>query len=363
MSLPKAGPFRAADLAEAIGAEVEGDENHILEDVRPLDEAAGSHLGFLDNPAYRKVAGVTQAGAVLVRPEDKDLLPQACVRLVLNNPYAGYARAMQQFYPLQPPKPGLSNQAVVSQTAEVDPSARLEPGVIVYPEAKIGPRVHIGAHTVVGQGVEIGADCLIGPNVTLLNLKMGESCIIHAGVAIGQDGFGFAEDERGLIKVPQVGGVNIGSRVEVGANSTIDRGALGNTVIEDDCKLDCQVQIAHNVHLGQGCRLVAQVGIAGSTRLGEGVLIGGQSGVAGHVEIADRVMVAAKSGVTKSIEKVGAVIAGVPAQPIEQWRKQQALIARIGKAGRLTKGVTEPRVTKMEKKRKKASGSKTEETS
>jgi UDP-3-O-[3-hydroxymyristoyl] glucosamine N-acyltransferase len=350
-------------LAEAVGAEVEGDGQYLLEDVRPLDEAGEVHLSFLDNASYRRIAGVTQAGAVLVRPAEKDLLPAACIKLLLDNPYAGYARAMQKFYPMQSPRPGMSSQAVVSETAEVDPSARLEPGVIVYAEAKIGPRTHIGAHTVVGQGVEIGADCFVGPNVTLLNLTMGDACLIHAGVAIGQDGFGFAQDQEGIIKVPQVGGVKIGNRVEIGANSTVDRGALGNTVIEEDCKLDCQVQIAHNVRLGRGCRLVAQVGIAGSTRLGEGVVIGGQSGVAGHIEIADRVMVAAKSGVTKSVGQVGAVIAGVPAQPIEQWRRQQALIARMGKAGKITKGVTEPRVTKTGKKGKKASGSKTEETS
>ena len=329
METCQAGPFAASELAEKLGATLEGGGDASLSGVLPLDQATPEHLSFLDNQAYKSLAEETKAGAVLVRPQDAELLPKKTLKIILDNPYVGFAKALQLFYPDQDVQAGISAQAIVSQSAAIDPTARLEPGVVVYPNAKIGAGAHIGAHTVIGEGVEIGTNTKVGSSVTLLKAKIGQHCLIHSGVRIGQDGFGFAQDGATLVKVPQVGGVVIGDDVEIGANTTIDCGALADTVIGDMTKIDCQVQIGHNVKLGKGCRVVAQVGLAGSSTFGDGVVIGGQSGVAGHIQIADYVMIAGRSGVTKSIDTPKTVVAGFPAMPIQQWRRLNAHLARM----------------------------------
>jgi UDP-3-O-[3-hydroxymyristoyl] glucosamine N-acyltransferase len=182
---------------------------------------------------------------------------------------------------------------------------------------------------VVGRGVSIGEGSIIGSHCTLHKTTVGENVLIHPGVRIGQDGFGFAVQGENILKVPQVGGVIIGDAVEIGANTTIDCGALADTIIEDLVKIDNQVQIGHNVRIGRGTRIVAQSGIAGSASLGAYTVIGGQSGVVGHIALADKVMVAARSGVTKTISTVGAVVAGMPAEPISTWRRKVAVLSRL----------------------------------
>ncbi|MBI1309655.1 MAG: UDP-3-O-(3-hydroxymyristoyl)glucosamine N-acyltransferase [Proteobacteria bacterium] len=312
------------------GAELE------LRAVKPLEEAGPNDLSFLDNPAYKEAARKTRAGAVLVRPADVSLLPDATIALTTNHPYVAFAKALQLLYPQPVLAPGISEFAVVSSSATIHPTARVEPYAVIYAGTTVGEGVHIGAHAVIGQGVTIGQGTRIGAHVTLQKVSLGNNCLIHPGVRVGQDGFGFAvapaaAGELELIKVPQVGFVTIGHGVEIGANTTVDCGALGNTVIEDDVKIDNQVQIGHNVHIGKGTRVVAQVGIAGSASLGKYTVIGGQSGIAGHLAIADKVMVAARSAVTKTITQAGAVVAGIPAVPINEWRRQVAAIARITK--------------------------------
>lgn len=301
--------------------------DRVLEGIRTLGEADSTSLSFLENPAYRQQAKVTKAGAVLLRPADATLLPPETLAIPCPQPYAAYARALQIFYPEPEVAPGISQYAVISNRAQIDPTARIEPYAVIYAEATVGPSAHIGAHAVLGEGVAIGARTRIAPHATLQRCTVGDDCLIHSGVRIGQDGFGFVQQGEELIKIPHRGRVVLGNRVEVGANSTIDAGALSDTVLADDVKLDKQVQIAHNVTLGRGVRIAAQSGIAGSTTVGEWCVIGGQSGIAGHLSIAPKCMVAAASGVTKTIETPGSVVAGMPAVPITQWRQQMALLA------------------------------------
>jgi len=301
----------------------------VLKAVRPLHDAGAEDLSFFDNAQYRHGARTTAAGAVLVRGADAGMLPPTCVPVVVAQPYVAFARALGLMYPAAPLQAGVSQFAVVSSQASIHPTARIEPCAVVYEGAAIGAHVHIGAHAVVGAGVVVGAGSSIGAHATVAKAHIGNGCIIHPGARIGQDGFGFALAGDEILKVPQIGRVVIGNEVEIGANATIDCGALGDTVIEDMVKIDNQVQIAHNVRIGRGSRIVAQVGVAGSASLGAFTVIGGQAGIAGHTVMADRVMVAARSGVTKSISAVGQVVAGVPAVPIQEWRKAVAVLARL----------------------------------
>ncbi len=330
-------PFTVASLCAQLGipAPAEGGQKE-LHAIKPLSEAGPADLSFLENAAYKAAAQNTRAGAVLVRAAESPLLPAGTVALVCSQPYVAYARALQLFYPAPPVVAGVSQFAVVSSRAEIDPTARIEPYAVIYAGAKIGPGAHIGPHAVVGEGVVVGAESVVGAHVSLAKCTLGPRCRIHPGVRVGQDGFGFAQGmgpdgEPELVKIPHIGGVSIGADVEIGANSTIDAGALSNTVIEDHVKIDKQVQVAHNVHVGTGTRIAAQTGIAGSARIGAWCVLGGHVGVAGHLEIAPACMVAAFSGVTKSVPQRGSVVAGVPAVPITQWRQQMAIMARLSR--------------------------------
>lgn len=319
-------------LCEHLGLPVpQGKGNIVISDIKPLNEATQADLSFFDNSVYKHGARTTLAVAVLIRERDVEILPESAIPIITTQPYVSFAKALQLMYPQPVLEGGISQFAVVSGSARIHPTARIEPYAIIYENAVIGAHAHIGAHSVVGQGVGVGNGTRIAAHVTLHKVSIGAGCIIHPGVRIGQDGFGFAVSGEVLVKVPQIGRVRIGNEVEIGANSTVDCGALGDTIIEDMVKIDNQVQIGHNARIGRGSRLVAQVAIAGSASLGKFTVIGGQSAVAGHTTIADRVMVAACSGVTKSITTVGQVVAGMPAVPIQDWRKNVAVLARLTK--------------------------------
>ncbi len=325
--------FTLAEIATALKVTLSNgaDKKRSVRGLAPLDLATKEHVSFLDNAKYQKEAKTTKAAAVFIRKQEANLLPKGVIALVTDNPYAAFAKCLQLFYPVVPPIAGVDAQAVVAHTATVHKTACLEAGVVVAESAKIGARTHVQANTVIGKNVVIGDDCIIGANATILHAIVGDRCLFHAGVCIGQDGFGFAQDGKNIIKIPQIGTVEIGDDVELGANVTIDRGALKNTVIGQGCKLDNQVQVAHNVRMGKNCRIAGQTGIAGSAVLGENVTIGGQSGIVGHIELADFVMVAGKSAVTKSITVAGSVVSGSPAMPIKRWRKVQATISKLSK--------------------------------
>jgi UDP-3-O-[3-hydroxymyristoyl] glucosamine N-acyltransferase len=329
----RAGPFTAGELAERTGARVAaGDPARRLTDVAPLDTAAPDQLSFLENRKYAKAFAASRAGAAFVHPEFAGRAPEGMTVLATEAPYKAYAVAAAAFYPEPGGRAGIAPSAVVDPTARLGEGVALGPNVVVDERAEIGDRVQIGANSVVGPGVVIGPDTRVGANVTLSHCLIGARCTLYPGVRIGQDGFGFAPDPAGHVKVPQLGRVILGDGVEVGANSTIDRGAGPDTVIGAGSMIDNLVQIGHNVVLGRGCVLAAQVGISGSTRLGDFVMVGGQAGFAGHLTIGNGARIGGKSGVMHDVEP-GMTVIGSPAMPGTEFFRLIGALKRLGRKG------------------------------
>lgn len=332
----RAGPFALSAIAEATGAELvrAGGADRSIEDVRPLDLAGSADVSFLDNRKYIAALEATKAGACFVAPALKDRVPSGTVALVTAKPYHAYAKALWLFYPRsgRPMVAGDGSETFAGRG--VHPTARLEDGVIIEPGAVVGREARIGRGTVVAAGavvgyrVAMGRDGFVGPGASVTHALVGDRVIIHAGVRIGQDGFGFAMGPGGHVKVPQIGRVIIQDDVEIGANSTIDRGALKDTVIGEGTKIDNLVQIGHNVVVGRHCVIVAQVGIAGSTELGDYVVVGGQVGIIGHTKVGTGAQIAAQSGVTGEVA-AGAKLGGSPARPITAFAREIAVLKRL----------------------------------
>jgi len=327
-----AGPFTLAQLAERCGAELApgADPAKLIHDVAPLDVAGADQISFLDNKKYADSFAKSGAGACLVHPAMAERAPAGMALLLSNNPYRSYALTAQAFYPL------LAAKTLIAPTAHVDPTAvlgegvQVDPGAVIGPKAEIGAGSRIGPNAVVGAGVVLGEGCSIGACASVSHAILGKRVNIYPGARIGQDGFGFAMGPQGHVKVPQLGRVIIGDDVEVGANATIDRGAGPDTVIGAGSMIDNLVQIAHNVQLGRGCVIVSQVGISGSTKLGDFVVAAGQAGITGHLSIGTGAQIAAQSGVMRDVgpgEKVG----GSPAQPMTDWLRQSAILAKMAK--------------------------------
>lgn len=330
----RAGPFSLRVIAKATGAELaEGADPDVeITDVRPLDNAATGDLSFLDNPKYIPTLTNTGASACLVAPKFADKVPDGTASLVTPEPYRGFAKTLTLFYPnTLGTKTG--NEAI-DPGSHIHPSATLEADVKVAAGAVIGPEARIGRGTTISAGsfidyrVHIGSGCYIGPNVSLTNTLVGNRVIIHAGVSIGQDGFGFAMGKEGHLKVPQIGRVIIQDDVEIGANSTIDRGAVRDTIIGEGTKIDNLVQIGHNVMIGRHCIIVAQTGISGSAELGDFVALGGQVGVVGHVKIGAGAQIAGSSNIRGDVPP-GARWGGTPAKPIKKWFREMTLLSRL----------------------------------
>lgn len=320
------GEFSLGELARRVGGRVHGDPDRRISGVETLDRAGPDRLAFLTNPKYRKAAAVTRAGAVLVGPgtilSGPDLLEAP-------EPYAALAEILALFHPEPAAVPG------VSADARLGEGVLLGTAVAVGPYAVIGNRSILGDRCVIGPACVIGEDCVIGertilaPRVVLYpGTVVGARCRLHAGVVLGADGFGFATVRGEHRKVPQVGRVVVEDDVEIGANSTVDRAMLGETVVGRGSKIDDQVMIAHGVRIGPRALLAAQSGIAGSTRLGENVTFAGQSGAAGHLEIGDRAIVAAKTAVFEDVP-AGAFVAGIPAVDHRSWKRTQAMQKRL----------------------------------
>ncbi len=325
-----AGPFTVSALAAIAGAEVSGDGDRVIADVAPLDAAGPEHVSFLDNPAYAAAFSASRAGACIVGANLKAASPDGMVLIVARDPYKAYALVCRAFHPEPEPKPGIAPGAHVDATAKIGEGTEIQPGVVIGAGAEIGRRCRIGAGAVIGPGVRLGEGCDIGPLVSIRCALLGARVRIYAGARIGEDGFGYASDASGHTHIPQVGRVLIGDGVEIGANTTIDRGSGPDTVLGEGCIIDNLVQIGHNVRLGRGCVVVAQVGISGSTVLGDYVVIGGQVGIAGHLTIGDRVRVGAQSGIINDVEP-GETLLGSPAVPHKQfWRQLAALKALVG---------------------------------
>jgi len=323
--------FTLAELAKRIDARVEGDPNAIVTGLGSLATASPGQLTHLSSRAYRRHLPQTRATAVILRADDLPACPTHA--LIAKNPYLAFARASMLFSDRPPEAPG------VHPTAVVDPSARLGAGVAIGPHAvigarcSIGARVEIGANTVVGAMCELGDDVRLMPNATLYHgVRIGARSVVHSGAVIGADGFGFAPDERGRhVAIAQIGGVAIGADVSVGAATTIDRGAIDDTIIGDGVKIDNQVQIGHNTIVGEHTVICGCVGIVGSTRIGRHCVLAGGVGVGGDgpIEIADGVVVSGMTHVSRSIDKPGVYSGGVLHSATLKWKRNALRFAEL----------------------------------
>jgi len=333
----QAAPIPLQALADKLGAQLAegGDPGALIHDVRPLSEATLGDLAFLDNRRYLAQLASTRASACLVAPGFASRVPKGTTALLVEAPYRAVARALALFYPdALVPKAALAaiGDLPVHPSATLEASVRVEPGAIVGREAQIGRDTTVAAGAVVGYRVSVGRGCYIGPGTSVTHALVGDRVILHAGVRIGQDGFGFAMGPKGHLKVPQVGRVIIQDDVEIGANSCVDRGALADTIIGEGTKIDNLVQIGHNVVVGRHCVIVALVGIAGSAELGDFVVMGGQSGVVGHIKVGAGAQIAGWSHVTHNVP-AGTRVGGSPAVSMLEYGRQVAALKRMGRRG------------------------------
>jgi UDP-3-O-[3-hydroxymyristoyl] glucosamine N-acyltransferase len=328
--------IRLSELAEKFNLPFEGNGDTLIDGIGTLSEATGTQISFLSNSAYREQLKTTRAAAVIVSADDVKNCPVNA--LISEAPYVSYARMAGLFDPRRLTKPGLHS------SASIDSTATIGRGVHIGANAVIGPGCDIADACIIGPGCVLMADCQLGigsrlvANVTICEgVRIGQRTTIHPGAIVGSDGFGLAFDKDHWVKIPQIGSVQIGNDCEIGANTTIDRGAIGDTIIEDDVRLDNLVQIAHNVKIGAHTAMAARVGISGSTKIGKYCMFGGRSSTVGHIRIADRTTVTGNSVITKSVEQPGTTWScTIPAQPVREWnrtvvhlRKLETLARRV----------------------------------
>jgi UDP-3-O-[3-hydroxymyristoyl] glucosamine N-acyltransferase len=325
-----AGPLTIAEIAQRVGAEIAGagEAQRLLRDVAPLETATPDDLSFLDNRRYVDALARTRAGAVIVSPKLAAGAPPGTTVLLSEQPYRAYALAAQAFYPESPPEAGIAPSAVIDKTAVLGEGCAVEANVVIGAQARLGRRCLIGANAVIAAAVVLGDDVRVGANASLSHCLIGSRVRIYPGARIGQDGFGFAPDPSAPVKVPQLGRVIVGDDVEIGANTTIDRGSGPDTVIGSGTMIDNLVQIGHNVQIGRGCVIVAQAGAAGSARVGDYVMIGGQVGVVGHLTVGDRARIGGQSGVVRDVP-AGETVLGSPAIPIKEYHYMMAFLRRL----------------------------------
>ena len=327
-------PFTASlcELAAKTGASVEGDGEVRVAHVATLEHAQPGDIAFLTNPRYRALLSSTRASAVIVSPDGAAMT--SLPKLVSLNPYAVYARVAAILHPDRPPDAGVHETAQIDPTAHVAPSASIGAFVVVGARVRVGERSVLGAHVVLGDGVTIGDDAIIDANVTIYRRCMvGARTLIHSGAVLGADGFGLAHENGHWLKIPQIGRVVVGADVEIGANTTIDRGAIDDTIIEDGVKLDNQIQIGHNCIVGENTAIAGCVGIAGSTRIGRRCRIGGAAMISGHLEIADDTTISAATQVYDSIREPGVYTGALHALPHAEWKQVAARLRRLRELG------------------------------
>lgn len=312
--------YQLAELAQEVAAQIQGDPDFRVSSLATLQSASATELSFIANAQYQKYLKTTSAGAVILSPADLEFFSGNA--LIVDDPYLAYAKLSHKFAAVQGVEAGVSDSATVDPSAKVSHSAVIGPGVVVAAGSHIGDNVVIEANTVVGERCVIGQGSHLCANVTLYSdVQMGENCLIHSGAVIGADGFGFANQKGQWKKIAQLGGVRIGNRVEIGACTTIDRGALDHTFIGDGVILDNQIQIAHNVQIGENSAIAGCTAIAGSTKIGDRCTIAGACGITGHLEIASGTHITAMTLVTKSISQPGAYSSGTGMLENKQWKK------------------------------------------
>jgi UDP-3-O-[3-hydroxymyristoyl] glucosamine N-acyltransferase len=335
---------RLGELAVRFGCDLIGDPERTVGRVATLANAGPDALTFLANPAYRPTLLTTQAGAVVLRSVDADSSPVPV--LIAADPYAVYARIASHLHPPETFAAGIHERAVVSPSARISGTAHIAANAVVGDGAEIADEVAIGPGCIVGPRCRIGRGSRLHANVTLVeDVRLGQRCIVHPGAVIGADGFGNARDDSGWIKVPQIGGVSIGDDVEIGANTTIDRGAIDDTVIENGVRLDNLIQIAHNVHIGEHTAMASLSGVSGSTVIGKRCMFAGQSGIVGHIRICDDVVIGGATMVSKDIREPGFYTGSFPAEKDREWKRKVARFRRLGDLVR--------RVEKLEKDNKR----------
>jgi UDP-3-O-[3-hydroxymyristoyl] glucosamine N-acyltransferase len=318
-------PFTAAEIAKHLQGEVLGNASVVLNTFAPADRAQAGDLTFAENPDYFARAEQSAASAIIVDGE----FTSKKILIRVPNARIGFAKALALFFPEPIFAAGVHSTAVIAASAQIDPSAHIGPGCVVHEKVRIGARSILQGGNHIGASCQLGEDVNLFPNVTLYaRTEINNRVRIHAGTVVGSDGFGYVQDNGVHRKVPQIGNVIIREDVEIGANVTIDRGALGPTIIGKGTKIDNLVQIGHNVSIGEYCLVISQVGIAGSTKIGNNVILAGQAGLAGHLKIGNRVTVAAQAGVMTNLED-GEKVLGSPAQPDRQAKRQMIAIQHL----------------------------------
>jgi UDP-3-O-[3-hydroxymyristoyl] glucosamine N-acyltransferase len=336
------------ELIAHFGGELVGDGTRAVRQVAPLDRATPDEIGFVSQSKYLTQLAHSRAGAVILPVDARDATDRP--RILTPNPYLYFARVSALLNPPPCPPAGIHPAATVAPDAEVAADASIAAGAIIGSGARIGARTVVGANSVVGDQACIGADCLLHANVTVYHrCEVGDRCILHAGCVIGSDGFGFAPNEGGWEKIPQIGRVLIGDNVEVGACTTIDRGALEDTVIEEGVKLDNLIQVAHNVHIGAHTAIAACTGIAGSAKIGRHCMIGGAAMIFGHIEIADGTRISTNTLITKSLPKAGTYTSALPFSEHEVWQKNAVHMRNLDKLVNRVKQL-EKRLNELESK-------------
>ncbi|MEE4074620.1 UDP-3-O-(3-hydroxymyristoyl)glucosamine N-acyltransferase [Pseudomonas viridiflava] len=320
--------IKLGQLAEFLGATLRGDKDKDINGLATLQEAGPDQISFLANPQYRKFLTDTQAAAVLLKPADADSF--AGNALLVPDPYLAYARISHLFDPKPKAAAGIHPTAIIADDAVVDPAASIGAFAIVESGTRIAAQVTVGAHCFIGARCEIGEGGWLAPRVTLYHdVRIGKRVVIQSGAVLGGEGFGFANEKGVWQKIAQIGGVSIGDDVEIGVNTAIDRGALADTRIGNGVKLDNQIQIAHNVQIGDHTAMAACVGISGSTKIGKHCMLAGGVGLVGHIEICDGVFITGMTMVTHSITEPGSYSSGTAMQPAAEWRKSAARLRKI----------------------------------
>jgi UDP-3-O-[3-hydroxymyristoyl] glucosamine N-acyltransferase len=332
---PGAGPYPLARLAEAAGATLAGaaDPARPITGVAPLQAAGPDRIAFLDNRRYLPALAVSRAGACILDPSNAGQAPAGMALLLTKKPYLAWARVAALFHPPPAVVPGIHPSATVAPDAVLGRGIAVGPGAVIGGRAAIGAGTVIGPLAVVGEGVVLGSDCRIGAGVVISHCIAGDRVVLHPGAKVGQEGFGFAEGPDGFVTVPQLGRVLLGDDVEIGANTTIDRGSSADTVVGSGTRMDNLVQIGHNVRLGRCCVVVAQSGISGSTTLDDFVVVAAQAGVTGHLRIGRQARIGAQAGVMEDVPARTDVL-GSPARPAREFWRAVATLYRAAREGR-----------------------------